>query len=353
MWGVANNMTDTLLAAFKRIMSMSDLQSSLIQFAFYGAYFCFALPTALLIQKYSYKTGMILGLLLYSIGTMLFYPAGQLGSYGFYLFAIYIMAGGCSVLETTSNPYVMTMGSAETATRRLNIAQVFNPIGSLAGILISGQFILSELSNAGADDRQNMSQDALAALQQHELSAVTGTYMALGVILLIILLVMLLVKMPTGGDDTEKMSVRGSFGRLLRNKLYRNGVIAQFFYVGAQIGVWSFTIRVVMKELNVLEHEASFYFLYSTICFTIARFMFTALMKYFQPSKLMTISAICAIISCAVVVFSSGFTTVIALIAVSFFMSLMFPTIYGIALGNVGQDIKIGASGLILSLIHI
>jgi FHS family L-fucose permease-like MFS transporter len=351
MWGVANNMTDTLLAAFKRIMSMSDLQSSLIQFAFYGAYFCFALPTALLIQKYSYKTGMILGLLLYSIGTMLFYPAGQIGSYGFYLIAIYIMAGGCSVLETTSNPYVMTMGSPETATRRLNIAQVFNPIGSLAGIIISGQFILAELSTAGVDDRQNMSQEALAALQQHELSAVTGTYMALGVILLIILVIMLVVKMPTGGDTSAKVSLKSTFGRLFRNKLYRNGVIAQFFYVGAQIGVWSFTIRLVMKELDVLEKEASFYFLYSMICFTIARSLFTYLMKYYQPAKLMTFSAICAIVSCAIVITSSGMTTVIALIAVSFFMSLMFPTIYGIALGNAGQDIKVGASGLIMAIL--
>jgi FHS family L-fucose permease-like MFS transporter len=245
----------------------------------------------------------------------------------------------------------MTMGSPETATRRLNIAQVFNPIGSLAGILISGHFILSELSTADVVERHNMSRTALDALQKQELSAVTGTYMTLGVILLIILVVMLLVKMPTGGDTDEKLNVKGSFRRLLCNDLYRNGVIAQFFYVGAQIGVWSFTIRLVMKELNLLEHAASFYFLYSTICFTIARFIFTYLMKFIKPSKLMAVAAVGAILSCGIVILSSGWTTVIALIAISFFMSLMFPTIYGIALENVGKDMKIGASGLIMAIL--
>jgi FHS family L-fucose permease-like MFS transporter len=351
MWGIANNMTDTLLSAFKRIMSMSDFQTSLIQFAFYGAYFCFALPTALLIQRYSYKIGIILGLLLYSLGTMLFYPAGQMNSYAFYLFAIYVMAGGCSVLETTANPYIMMMGSHETATRRLNIAQIFNPIGSLAGIIISGQFILSELSQLSSSERSNMSADALSALQHQELSAVTGTYMALGVILLLILVIMLIAKMPGGGDSDKSSGLKATFKRLFHNKIYRNGVIAQFFYIGAQIGVWSFTIRYVMNELGVLEQKASTIYLYSIVCFTVARFVFTALMKYFQPSKLLTFAAICAIIACSSVIFTNGLVGVISLIAVSFFMSLMFPTIYGIALDNVGKDIKIGASGLIMAIL--
>jgi FHS family L-fucose permease-like MFS transporter len=351
MWGVANNMTDTLLSAFKRIMSMSDFQTSLIQFAFYGAYFCFALPTALLIQRYSYKTGIILGLLLYALGTMLFYPAGQMNSYGFYLFAIYVMAGGCSVLETTANPYIMMMGTHDTATRRLNIAQIFNPIGSLAGILISGQFILSELSQLSSAERSSMDAEALSALQHQELSAVTGTYMALGIILMLILIVMLFAKMPGGSDSDKSSGLRATFKRLSRNKVYRYGVIAQFFYIGAQIGVWSFTIRYVMNELNMQEQEASTIYLYSIICFTVARFIFTALMKYFQPSKLLAFSAVCAIAACASVICNSGVLAIVSLIAVSFFMSLMFPTIYGIALDNVGRDMKIGASGLIMAIL--
>jgi FHS family L-fucose permease-like MFS transporter len=332
-------------------MSMSDFQTSLIQFAFYGAYFCFALPTALLIQRYSYKTGIILGLLLYALGTMLFYPAGQMNSYVFYLFAIYVMAGGCSVLETTANPYIMMMGTHDTATRRLNIAQIFNPIGSLAGILISGQFILSELNQLSSTERSSMDAEALQSLQHQELSAVTGTYMALGIILLIILVVMLFAKMPNGGDNDKSSGLRATFKRLSRNKVYRYGVIAQFFYIGAQIGVWSFTIRYVMCELNIQEQEASTIYLYSIICFTVARFIFTALMKYFQPSKLLAFSAVCAIISCTSVICSSGILAIVSLVAVSFFMSLMFPTIYGIALDNVGKDMKIGASGLIMAIL--
>jgi FHS family L-fucose permease-like MFS transporter len=274
-----------------------------------------------------------------------------MNSYLFYLFAIYVMAGGCSVLETTANPYIMMMGTRETATRRLNIAQIFNPIGSLAGILISGQFILSELSQLSSSERSSMSADALRSLQHQELSAVTGTYMALGIILLFILVVMLFAKMPHGGDSNKSSGLRATFKRLSRNKVYRYGVIAQFFYIGAQIGVWSFTIRYVMNELNMHEQNASTIYLYSIICFTVARFIFTALMKYFQPSKLLTFSAACAIIACVSVICNSGMLAIISLIAVSFFMSLMFPTIYGIALGNVGGDMKIGASGLIMAIL--
>ena len=180
LWGIANNMTDTLLSAFKRIMSMSDTQTTFIQFAFYGSYFCFALPAALYIKKYSYKSGVILGLGLYAAGAILFFPAAKTASYAFYLIAIYILAGGCSILETTANPYILTMGSPQTATRRLNVAQAFNPIGSITGILLSQFFILSELNSATATARAAMSEQELEAIQAHELGAVTGTYMTLG-----------------------------------------------------------------------------------------------------------------------------------------------------------------------------
>ena len=241
LWGLANNMTDTLLAAFKRIMSMSDTQTSLIQFAFYGSYFCFALPAALFIRRRSFKSGIILGLLLYAAGAMLFLPAARVASYGFYLVAIYVMAGGCSVLETTANPYVMSMGDPRTATRRLNIAQSFNPVGSILGILMSKYFILDDIS----------------------LYSISGTYAALGLVLLGILVVMLFARMPSGKDDDRSDSVGASFRRLLSNRLYRRGVVAQFFYVGAQIGVWSFTIRLVMQETGRLEAAASSIYLIS------------------------------------------------------------------------------------------
>ena len=352
LWGMANNMTDTLLSAFKRIMSMTDTQTSLIQFAFYGSYFCFARPAALFIRKYSYKSGVILGLVLYAAGAILFFPASKAASYAFYLIAIYILAGGCSILETTANPYILAMGSPATATRRLNIAQAFNPLGSITGILMSQFFILSQLSSATAADRASMTDADLTAMQAYELSAITGTYMTLGFVLLAIMVVMLLVRMPEGGDGATD-SVAAAFKRLIKNKKYVFGVVAQFFYVGAQICVWSFTIRIVMKELGLLEADAATIYLISIIGFSAARFLFTWLMKWIQPSKLLLWAAAADIVLCLIVVLcgGTGVLCIVALIGVSFFMSLMFPTIYGIALENVGGDAKIGASGLIMAIL--
>lgn len=336
LWGLANNMTDTLLAAFKRIMSMSDTQTSLIQFAFYGSYFCFALPAALFIRRRSFKSGIILGLLLYAAGAMLFLPAARVASYGFYLVAIYVMAGGCSVLETTANPYVMSMGDPRTATRRLNIAQSFNPVGSILGILMSKYFILDDIS----------------------LYSISGTYAALGLVLLGILVVMLFARMPSGKDDDRSDSVGASFRRLLSNRLYRRGVVAQFFYVGAQIGVWSFTIRLVMQETGRLEAAASSIYLLSIIGHCLSRFIYTGLMRWFSPARLLTFGGVMSALLSLTVVLSAGtgWICITSLVLISSFMSLMFPTIYGIALGGIMRgehpgDSKIGASGLIMSIL--
>lgn len=336
LWGLANNMTDTLLAAFKRIMSMSDTQTSLIQFAFYGSYFCFALPAALFIRRRSFKSGIILGLLLYAAGAMFFLPAARVASYGFYLVAIYVMAGGCSVLETTANPYVMSMGDPRTATRRLNIAQSFNPVGSILGILMSKYFILDDIS----------------------LYSISGTYAALGLVLLGILVVMLFARMPSGKDNDRSDSVGASFRRLLSNRLYRRGVVAQFFYVGAQIGVWSFTIRLVMQETGRLEAAASSIYLISIVGHCLSRFIYTGLMRWFSPSRLLTFGGVMSALLSLTVVLSAGtgWICITSLVLISSFMSLMFPTIYGIALGGIMRgdhpgDSKIGASGLIMSIL--
>ncbi len=343
LWGLANNMTDTLLSAFKKIMSMSDTQTSLIQFAFYGAYFCLALPAALFIRRHSYKSGVVLGLCLYAGGAILFMPAARTASYAFYLIAIYIMAGGCSVLETTANPYILSMGPTETATRRLNIAQAFNPIGSILGIVLSKVFILKDIS----------------------LYSISGTYMTLGLVLLGILIVMMLVKMPEGRDDNGGLASGGSISatvrRLWANKRYRRGVVAQFFYVGAQIGVWSFTIRIVMQELGVVEAEAANVYLVAIVGFCVSRFVYTWLMRFFAPSKLLLFGSLMSLVCALVVVLSagSGWLLVTFLVLISVFMSLMFPTIYGLALENVERadlggcagDAKIGASGLIMAIL--
>lgn len=351
MWGVANNMNDTLLAAFKRIMSMSDLQTSLVQFAFYGSYFCFALPAAFFIKKFSYKSGILLGLVLYAAGTMLFLPAGNAASYPFFLVAIYVMAAGCSILETTANPLILAMGPEENATRRLNIAQMFNPLGAIIGILLSRHFILGELHDADAAARSSMSADQLLEMQHHELSAVSQTYMLIGCFLMLLFVIILCIKIPAGKSQASEKST-GIFRKLWQNKRYRWGVVAQFFYVGAQTCVWSFTIRLVMSELGVREAAASNIFLYSILAFTAFRFVFTALMKYFRPVKLMAIAAIFAIVATLTVIFCHGWLAIVALVFISACMSLMFPTIYGIALdGIVGNDAKLAASGLIMAIV--
>jgi len=351
MWGLANNMTDTLLAAFKKIMSMSDFQTSFIQLAFYGSYFCLALPAAIFIKKYTYKAGILLGLGLFIAGALLFYPASISKDYGYFLVALFILAGGLSILETTANPYIIIMGPSESGTRRLNLSQSFNPIGSITGVLLSNLFILSNLNNAGALERASMSEHQLNLIQTAELNAVMGPYVGIAFLLLLIWIIIAVLKMPVASDSQERVNLIPTLARLLRNRRYYWGVIAQFFYVGAQICVWSFTIRYIMAELGSNEQKSSVYYIAALILFTLARFIFTGLMKYINPGKLLTWSAILAVLTNIFVIFGTGLPAVIALVLISGFMSLMFPTIFGMSVSGLGADTKIGGSGLIMAIL--
>jgi len=261
------------------------------------------------------------------------------------------LAGGCSILETTANPYILSMGSPETATRRLNLAQAFNPFGAMTGIVLSMTMILNQLHHSNAAERARMSADALHQIQTKELSAVTFTYLCIGVVLVVIFFIMLLSRMPKGSDADTSLHLGATFKRLFKNKLYKWGVVAQFFYVGAQVGIWSFTIRIVMKELGLDETNSAYIFLLSIGIFTVARFVFTALMRYVKPSLLIICAAIAAFALTGCVVLSHGMFLVICLVGISFFMSLMFPTIYGFALDGLGDDAKVGASGLIMAIL--
>ncbi len=350
MWGLANNMTDTLLAAFKKIMSMTDFQTTFVQYSFYGAYFCLAIPAALLIKKYSYKTGVLIGLGLFIAGGLLFFPASKTMVYGHFLAALFILAGGLSILETSSNPYIIAMGPEETGVQRLNLAQSFNPIGSIIGVGLSKFFILSNLNTAGAAERETLTSDQLAKMQSEELSAVMGPYVGVAIFLFFLWILIFATKMPKA-VDTDEVSFGDSFSRLLKNKNYVNAVLAQFFYVGAQIGVWSFTIRYVMKEMNVNEEQASNYYLAALILFLSSRFICTWLMRYLAPKKLLTYLAVLASVLSLIVMFGSGSVGVYALVGISGCMSLMFPTIYGLGLRNLGSDTKVGGSGLIMSIL--
>jgi MFS transporter, FHS family, L-fucose permease len=350
MWGLANNLTDTLLAAFKRIMSLTDFQTAWIQVAFYGSYFCLALPAAIFIKRFTYKSGVLLGLGMYVVGALLFYPSSMTIQYGHFLIALFILAGGLAVLETSCNPYIIAMGDEATGTRRLNLAQSFNPFGSISGVVISKIFILSHLDLADAEERAAMAGEQLEAIQRTELSAVMGPYVTIGFVLLVLWIVIAYSKMPNASNEETSINLWSTIKRLLMNKNYSMGVVAQFFYVGAQICVWSFTIRYIMVELEVAEAEASSYYIAALILFTTFRFINTYLMKYIQPVHLLTLSAILGVISTFVVITGSGYLGVIALVAISGFMSLMFPTIFGLASKGLGKDTKIGSSGLIMAI---
>lgn len=351
LWGLANNMTDTLLAAFKRIMSMSDFQTSLIQIAFYGSYFLLALPAAIFIKRYTYKTGVLLGLGLFIVGSLLFYPASITMVYGHFLVALFILAGGLSILETAANPYIVAMGPEDTGTRRLNLAQSFNPIGSITGVLLSKIFILSHLNLASVEERTEMGAEALKAIQSEELTSVMGPYVGVAVFLIFLWVVVKLTSMPKASDARSKLDLMPTLRRLIKTPHYVWAVVAQFFYVGAQIAVWSFTIRYVMQELQLNEDDASTYYLVALVLFAVSRFVFTALMKFVSPRKLLLISAVGAALATLLVVYGSGYPGVLALIAISGFMSLMFPTIYGLGIRGLGNDTKIGGSGLIMAIL--
>ena len=351
MWGLSNNMTDTLLAAFKKIMSMTDFQTSWIQIAFYGAYFCLALPSAFLIKRFTYKTGILVGLGLFIFGSLLFYPASQTMVYGHFLAALYILAGGLAILETTANPYIYELGPPETGVQRLNFAQSFNPIGSIMGVLLSKYFILTNLNQASDAERATMASDQLLAIQRSELNAVMGPYVGVALITLVIALLIAFTKMPKASDTDKKISFLPTVKRLFSHPNYAWGVLAQFFYVGAQIGVWSFTIRYVMTELGINEDGAANYYLAALILFTVFRFVSTYLMRFIAAHRLLGILSILAITLSGVVIFGGGITAVIALVSISACMSLMYPTIYGLSVRGLGADTKMGSSFLVMAIL--
>ncbi|WP_159739083.1 L-fucose:H+ symporter permease [Vibrio atypicus] len=353
MWGLANNMTDVLIAQFRKVFTLTDMQSGLVQTAFYGAYFCLALPAALFIQRFSYKAGVLLGLGLFATGALLFYPAAQAMEYLPFLLALFVLAGGLSILETSANPYILAMGPEETATRRLNIAQACNPIGSITGVLIGKFYILSQLNPATDAERAVMAADELANIQSEELYAVMMPYLGVAGVIALIWLMILKTKMPSAKDiSTNEESTFGqAFSRIVKRSHFTKGVIAQFFYVGAQIGCWSWTIRYVMQEVGGTEAEASTYLLTSIVIFSVMRWVCVALMKHIEPQKLLAMLAAAAAALVAIVMFIGGVTGAYALVGVSACMSLMFPTIFGLSLRDLGSDSKFGGSFLIMAIL--
>lgn len=358
LWGFANDITNPMVKAFSKIFRMSVTQGSLVQVAFYGGYFCMALPAAMFIRKFSYKAGVLVGLGLYALGALLFLPAKSVGVYGFFLIAYFIMTCGLSFLETSCNPYILSMGSEETSTRRLNFAQCFNPIGSLMGMYVAMNFIQARLHPASTAERALLDDAGFEAMKQADLNVLTGPYWVVGLVIIVMFVLILVARMPKNADQDHDMHIVQVLGRLLHRPRYWEGVIAQFFYVGVQIMCWTFIIqygtRVFMAE-GMDEQSAEVlsqtYNIIAMVLFVSCRFLCTWLMKYLQPSKLLTIFAIGGMIATAGVIFLQNRLGLYCLVAVSGFMSLMFPTIYGIALGGLGDDAKFGAAGLIMAIL--
>ena len=359
LWGFANDITNPMVKAFSKIFRMSVTDGALVQLAFYGGYFCMALPAALFVQKHSFKAGLLMGLGLYAIGALMFIPARMIGSYYPFLIAYFVLTCGLSFLETTANPYVLAMGSKDTATRRLNFAQAFNPIGSLAGMFVAMKFIQAKLNPLSTEERALLNPEQFEAVKNADLTVLSRPYAIIGAVLvLFFVVILLLVKTQAKTEENNDQKFGPTVQRLWQNKPYRYGVIAQFFYVGVQIMCWTFIIqygtRVFMNE-GMTEQAAEVfsqrYNIVAMAIFCASRFICTFLLKYIHPSKLLTYLGIAGAVLVLGVIFLDGRPGMYCLVAVSACMSLMFPTIYGIALTDTDDDAKIGAAGLIMAIL--
>jgi len=357
-WGFANDITNPMVKAFAKIFLMSPVQGSLVQVAFYGGYFAMAFPAAIFIRRFTYKSGILVGLGLYATGALLFIPASAIGVYAPFLIAYFIMTCGLSFLETSANPYILSMGAEESSTQRLNLAQSFNPVGSILGMWVAGSFILAKLDPMDTSQRATLATEEFEAVKMADLAIVRSPYVAIGVVILVMFIVIALVRMPRNADQHHTINFFPTLKRIFSLPRYREGVVAQFFYVGAQIMCWTFIIhygtRYFMSQ-GMGEQEAEVlsntYNRVAMGLFIVARFISTFLMRYVKPGRLLMFFAVGGFVLVSGVIAFQGIFGLYCLVAVSFCMSLMFPTIYGIALRGLGEDAKFGAAGLIMAIL--
>ena len=358
LWGFANDITNPMVKAFSKIFRMSATDGALVQVAFYGGYFAMAFPAAMFIRRYSYKAGVLVGLGLYALGALLFYPAKMTGEYYPFLAAYFILTCGLSFLETSSNPYILSMGSEETATRRLNLAQSFNPMGSLLGMFVAMNFIQAKLNPLDTAARAQLDDAQFAAVKESDLSVLIAPYLAIGIVIFAMFMLILIKKMPHNGDKNHDINFVPTLRRIFSLPHYREGVIAQFFYVGVQIMCWTFIIQygtpILMAE-GMTEQAAEVmsqqYNIIAMVIFCCSRFICTFLLRYINTGQLLMMLAIAGGALVCGVIFMHNIYCLYCLVGVSACMSLMFPTIYGIALTGLGDDAKFGAAGLIMSIL--
>lgn len=358
LWGFANDITNPMVKAFSKIFRMSVTDGALVQVAFYGGYFAMAFPAAMFIRKYSYKAGVLMGLGLYAVGAFMFWPAKMLGAYPYFLLAYFILTCGLSFLETSCNPYILSMGDEKTATRRLNLAQSFNPMGSLLGMYVAMNFIQAKLNPMDSATRAQLDDAEFNAIKDADLSVLITPYLIIAAAIALMFIVIKFIRMPKNSDQSHDINLLPTLKRISGIRHYREGVIAQFFYVGAQIMCWTFIIQygthyfmaegMDERSAEVLSQQ---YNIYAMLFFCCSRFVCTFFLKYIQPGKLLAILAVLAtLLTIGVISFENRYG-VYCLVGISGCMSLMFPTIYGIALQGLGDDAKFGAAGLIMAIL--
>ncbi len=356
-WGIAADLTTPMVAGFKRIFDMSTFQASLVQLAYYGAYFLLAIPAALINQRFGYKVGLLTGLGLAAAGAFAFYPASRIMTFGAFLVALFCMAAGCSILETSANPYVISLGDEATATRRLNFAQAFNPLGTNIGVLLAATLILPKLEDPV--NQAALTPEQLHEIRAGELAAVMGPYLGLGVLLVVIWIAIATQKsppireeFPDTGTDTGDGAGHGSMiGVLVSNRRYVFGVIAQFFNVAAQVCTWTYIIQYTQQALNGSLELGAYLLQVSLIIFLISRFVMTWVIGKIRATKVLAVMGLLAVALCLFAMVSPNVLGVAALVAVSACLSLMFPTIYGVALKGLGPATKFGAAGLVMAIV--
>ncbi|HHF4314765.1 TPA: L-fucose:H+ symporter permease [Haemophilus influenzae] len=356
LWGFANDITNPMVAVFQTVMEIPASEAALVQLAFYGGYGKMAIPAALFASRYSYKAGILLGLALYAIGAFLFWPAAQYETFNFFLISLYILTFGLAFLETTANPYILAMGDPQTATRRLNFAQSFNPLGSITGMFVASQLVLTNLESDKRDAAGNLIYHTLSeaekmGIRTHDLAEIRDPYIALGFVVVTMFIIIGLKKMPAVKvEESGQISFKSAISKLAKKAKYREGVIAQAFYVGVQIMCWTFIVQYA-ERLGFTKAEGQNFNIIAMAIFISSRFISTALMKYLKAEFMLMLFAIGGFLSILGVIFIDGVWGLYCLILTSGFMSLMFPTIYGIALYGLKEESTLGAAGLVMAIV--
>lgn len=351
LWGFANAVTDPMVQAFKKVLELSNSQAAWVQMAFYGGYFCMALPAALFVRKYSYKVGILIGLALFAGGSLLFYPAAITEQFWFFCLALYILTFGLAFLETTANPYVLAMGSPETATQRLNLAQAFNPVGLILGLLVAQQFVLKRLQSDDIENFSSLVEAKKALIRTSDLMVIRNPYVILGLVILSVFVLILINKMPQAKGDGNIPSIGDTFKSLGENKKYVMGVISQICYVGGQIMCWTYIYQYA-EAIGIASDVAASYQFVAFILFMVGRAIGTYMLRFLSPGKLLMYFSLLAVLFTLGTMFIEGIFGLYSLVGISFSMSLMFPTIYGIALNGLNEEeSKIGAAGLVMAIV--